>query len=765
MTTTFKRAAIAAAIGFALSPVAALAAPPAGSPYNTDPQNSHVFDQTSQAIQQVNTITCYVASMRPDLMVNQGDYIALVNQTHCDPNSSASASASSSGGADAASYQPVIVKSTRADNNSPMMGAVWIDQDHQGQPGTIFAALNASEAPSATNPYGTFTVNFCQLMQGACTEQGALSGSAAGLTFVDDNQQGGNNGDHTTTQLALTKGAGDSGAGAVVLTDLTNPGTVTYQFAYNANYFHRSDGSSPHCFDRSLANADISAWSYGLYDGNGNRVTRNSGFPIIFSSGGTTYQGYAGYWGVNLQPGAPALVTGSTVTKQNFDGTPGTAYSVVAAAGRLTKYTRQASTLAQFAKVHFSLSFFTTLSGGTTTALIAAGAPSNGGALVQGTQYDVYWDGSAFQVDAFTNCNGQCVTQTLTGNVPLAAADLNPQSLNPPPDLNAWSQSYGGPVSIPGTTIAAAFSMNPSGNVYYYSQNVVYPGAAGGPANLYCVLNCPTATAINGGVTPFDAGTSNQWGGGTNVVTYHLNGSGDLDDGSGSAVLTSGPLLNGMYQNGVNSGRMVDDAEGGAASLACPNNGMDYCESQAGALAYYYEWATGPNSWNQFIGLQSGGSYLQFDPPLSVSFAVPNSASYGPAAGSTVVLEYDSFGQLNGIPGQCVDPSTNSVVSCNAANARYVPAFAIPFDPVLGVVSDTNGNTYYAKWLDAEVRFSLAPGQCAALTLSTPALPSLSSLQNPSSPSDPTYIGPEPTLSPPPAPSVVDGVCTSPVCQ
>ena len=51
MKRSIKAGIIAAASAFALSSPA-VAAPPAGSPYATDPQNSHVFDETSQAIGQ-----------------------------------------------------------------------------------------------------------------------------------------------------------------------------------------------------------------------------------------------------------------------------------------------------------------------------------------------------------------------------------------------------------------------------------------------------------------------------------------------------------------------------------------------------------------------------------------------------------------------------------------------------------------------------------------------------------------------------------------
>src|SRR5262245_13636093 len=96
---------------------ASYAAPPSGTPYFTDPQESHVEDATSRGIQQVNMITCLMNSMRPDALVNQGAYIALVDEAKCDPRARGSSGAASSGNASpTTSYMTATVNSTRTSN-------------------------------------------------------------------------------------------------------------------------------------------------------------------------------------------------------------------------------------------------------------------------------------------------------------------------------------------------------------------------------------------------------------------------------------------------------------------------------------------------------------------------------------------------------------------------------------------------------------------------------------------------------------------------
>src|SRR5678816_490909 len=74
-----------------------MAAPDASSAYVTDVQQSHVEDETSKGIQQVNMITCIMAGLRSDALVNQGNYLALVDEVKCDQDKSGAGSDGSQG--------------------------------------------------------------------------------------------------------------------------------------------------------------------------------------------------------------------------------------------------------------------------------------------------------------------------------------------------------------------------------------------------------------------------------------------------------------------------------------------------------------------------------------------------------------------------------------------------------------------------------------------------------------------------------------------
>jgi hypothetical protein len=111
-----------------------------------------------------------------------------------------------------------------------------------------------------------------------------------------------------------------------------------------------------------------------------------------------------------------------------------------------------------------------------------------------------------------------------------------------------------------------------------------------------------------------------------------------------------------------------------------------------------------------------------------------------------------------------VSSITNQAIDCNDTSgvARYVAAFAIPYDPNAnprkGAV--TNGNsTYLVKWLDREIRFAqLSATTCsnAGLSTSHATLPDASGLQDPSNSSSSVYNGVEPTPSNT-APRVIQG--------
>jgi hypothetical protein len=743
----------------------ASASPPATSAYFTDAQTSHVQDATSESIGQVNMITCVFHSMRPDALVNQGAYVALIDKNKCDAAkaSSATNSGDSSGASQAPEYMTAVVNSTRASNTAPMLVSAWISIDQDGTPVTVFAHLSATAAPSASDPYGTFRLDYCGKLAsggGSCLMNGYMQAGNGTLGYYEADGGGGNGSE--VTALALASVGTTSGSGSVNVTrSYNNTSTSIFDFAYNSSYFLRTDGSANMCFSRDASDPEtgISVWRYGLYDSvTGERITRDSGFPIQYTSGGTTYQGYVGYYGLSSQPGATAPADGSTVAKIDYqNGSATTAsYTVVNKGGRLTRFTRQNTTLKLIDQVHFN-SFIGNVTG--------SNLPDSN------TQYELYWDDSSGQFIAVNEMqcsqNG-CQTMPLGSPVAVDPAFWSNASMG----IQGWSQSLGGDLFV---DLANTGTPVDTTAVAYHVQDLVYPDDSSLPSALHCVSNCPTAATLQSylaqgsGTSPYDSATYNAWQPTTTPVAYTLDGN-VLVNSSSPVVDTVAADYEGsqMYQNGVMSGRLVEnlaDAQCGTDQSGNPQ----YCDWKMSSADVYYQWQTGPRSWDQFTAIKdSSGSFVHFDAPLNVSFKVPGnvagSSPYGSYANTNLILQYGGFGDLWGIPGNCVSSATNQAVDCNdpSGAARYVPAFAIPYDPNAnpqqGVVT-TSTQSYLVKWLDREIRFAQEPAAtCNSAGLSTThaTLPDASGLQNPSDSSSAVYNGvePQPTNT---APRVIQG--------
>src|SRR5688572_20857247 len=151
------------ALACTFASAAVVAAPGEDSPYRTDLQTSYVQDATSSGIGEVNTIACIMAAMRPDALVNEGPYIALIDKNKCssDKQSSSGSDAASEGAQGAASYVTATVNSTRESNDDPMIVNSWLELDDEGMHTTVYIHIAATEAPTPANPYGVFRLDFC----------------------------------------------------------------------------------------------------------------------------------------------------------------------------------------------------------------------------------------------------------------------------------------------------------------------------------------------------------------------------------------------------------------------------------------------------------------------------------------------------------------------------------------------------------------------------------------------------------------------------
>jgi hypothetical protein len=634
-----------------------------------------------------------------------------------------------------------------------MRARIWLD-DPESEGAAIFVNMSATSPPTASNPYGVFRVDYCGNMEGTpgCAFNGFLDGTASGVSYYEHEQGDGGGG---TKALRMTTTSNTSGAGSLNMDDGNN--SATFSFAYNADYYRRSDDGGDQCFARDARDPDtgMSVWRYGLYDSvTGARVERSSGFPIEYTHASTKYQGYLGYYGLSLPPAAQSLmVNGDTVEKVDYssgNSPTRTPFTVVKAAGKLTKYTRHLRTLHEIDQIKFN-----TFVGMEANTFFAGAQPN--------AQYELYWDDAAgdFKVTAQMMCgqNG-CSTQAL-GTVQSVPATFWASRGG----IQAWSQQLGGElfVNLQGVGSPVDSSLV---QVAYRSQDVVYPSQL--PATLHCVRDCPTAASMaayfggGGPDSPFVTGTANNFQPllSAGVVSYGGDAaSAMLLDGAAAPVVLNADAesLEGspQFRNGLRTGKLFVNL----ADAECDIGSGTYCEWRVNNLDVYYQWETGPNQYNQFAAVKDGsGAFVNLDPPLQVNFQVPQGGAYGQYAGQSIVLQYGGFGELWGLPGICVSPQTNQEVACDGGEVRYVPSFVIPQDTASGRVT-ANGTTYLVKWLDREIRFArknLSVCDGAGLTIpSGMTLPTANDLKNPSDPASDIYIGVRPVVTA--APRVIHG--------
>jgi hypothetical protein len=727
---------------------AALATPPAGAPYFTDPVNEYVQDDTAQGISSMNMVLCVIGSMDPGDMVNAGPYLALVDMNKCQNKGGGGAAA-----AGATNYANAIVNVTRASNSDPMIARVWLSLTEQGNATNVYAYLSATQSPAAAPPYGVFRMDYIGQKNGQVGFNGYIDAQPGTITFLETGANSSN------TALAMTANSTTSGAGTMSIAGNGGGAGSTFNFAYDPAYFRRADASSDQCFDRSRANAAISVWQYGTYNANdGTRVDLpNPGFPVLASYGGVAYYGFANYYGINFQgldlnsvadaSPIPALAVA--------DQRPGntTAYRLNKLGGKLTKWTQVQATLGDLDGIPFTIG--ADLSANTTPA-VAAGW----------NNWVVQWSSQAgtFTVVGVQVCGSNgCQSSAVNPVSVITAAYVNTTP------LAGWADSFGGNLTIPPAPGASHLASDP---IYYYAQSTVIPGSVGAPAGLNCLSQCPSAaqlasfTAPNAAssTTPFGNSTDQQWFSAPNVadtVTYTFGANGLLESGTPMVLEQASQYPSGSQyaQNGVQTGRLFDTASGSQLTIgSCPGTPAIGTVCEPTSPSVYYTWQTGTNQWSQSLWLTraSDGSVVPFDPPENIAYTVPGGAAYGSWAGKSILLQFNGFGNLYGIPGFCVSSVDNSVVDCSTQNARYVASFAIPDGAAMTLPSPST--PLVVKALNAEIRLKdLGSGaaQCNALTLTPLTLPS-GGTHDPSNPADSEYLGVMPTVTA--APKVIDGV-------
>jgi hypothetical protein len=506
-------------------------------------------------------------------------------------------------------------------------------------------------------------------------------------------------------------------------------------FAYNATAVDVVPNGKPAiCLDRT--NYAETAWSYGLYDANGARVNVDAGFPISVVQGGSTYQGWIGYFGAWL-PNNINLTNGETVTKLSQNNTAAGTYTALTGYGRLTKHSQKLLTMADIQGIPLRYSVF-------------SNSPNTN---TPPTEYRVIWDGAKLiENGTWDNSSNSWFDMATPVTLDLSAVNN--------PSLAMNSDSLGGQVFIQDTCTpnapvqgqpqTFACTVTSATQVVFYDATTVFPGDTTVPATLACTTNCPdpahTAKSANMMTTtetgyvntsPATAAANGKLATyAFNAATYALTRGGVAVDGTASGLnLTQGGESGPLFDSSVAANLNV---------LACNNGGTTNANQTCGwqawsGLTEFYTWSTGVNNWQTLTALVDGnGKPVTFAQPLQVLYVHSGAGN----TKTSFYLQYNGFGNLNGIPGQCVDSDTGSVVNCsqqqNNSQVRWIPQFTIAAGETVTGPSNT---TYYVKPLQVEQRMLTAgAGACSSLTPSTYSLPDLSNWHDPA-------LGTEPAVS------------------
>ncbi len=695
---------------------------PADADYFADGITKNVYDPSTQPISTVNGILCLLKQTRYNAMVNRGDYIAQVDEEACGMGDGDDSDGQSSGGA--AQLNNWVVNSRRSSATAAQLVRFWVPGGDQ----TIRGKLRINAGVTDDSPFGRFKLDFVGVdeiapdldnpqMYGVLRTIDTLPGFI-GFEFFE------HEGDVTVApaqfefaqavQAAVNMTSDRSSGVARIRTQSRSnfpPGGDSgiideeYLVAFDETHLLRQkDGGAELAYSR--ADFDERAWRYNLYEASGpdagKRVELNSGFPFRTLDGD---YGYIGYWGI-WTPSNTEFQSGDVIEKVEFGDDSTTAYSLVVANGRLSRFLRDTVNLNEL---------------GATTFEFVEFDPMNPPA-----RYRVeYSSGQFLKVAQFDPDSNAFVDLGSPVAIDTAALGF----------VNFYSATLGGPVFYKdGDTFVTAFAQS-----FVGPDDALFGGNS--TASLSGLLQClkpeiATVDAETGDVFFADAtdpATPISYFMDRATMTLHYDADADgLSDGvaglADGATVDSGP-----YTWGMRSGPLVQSTSGYSSVFDI----LDVPE--------FFVWETGNNPWNHYVGALDGdGNAVSFDAPLQFAYvhSQANDRNDDDAYDNvTFVLQYGGPGELQGIPYDGVDLDGDTVAD------RWYPLANL----VDGILLGPTGTEYVVKAVEVEQSLVLDPGGAPQLNLGGAAilaLPDGSSFVTPDN-------GPMPTVTD--APAVIAG--------
>ncbi len=640
-----------------------------------------VWDPSMESLSIINEILCYMEQTASKEMVNQGAYIALVDEDKCEEGENQSGA--SSGGAQstssnsqAADYSKWTVNSTRLNNSASQIVKIWVPGDegesHPMDAQRILVYTTITEGVSNAKPYGAFVMNFVgeapvgpggsyvEVMQGTLKTVDNAQGKPE-FTFYNVGGDGSNFSMIEKSHVVMDDASGTSGQAKTYMYEMfsgmggTHEEEGGYSVAYNTNNFLRGkDTNGNGTVDSQVCTArnafSTQTWRYNLYhtaDGTfngqavtaGQRVALNSGFPFVFTDSNGDHFGHIGYWGLWTEDDLLLSdLADQTITREHFGDSNASPeqYTVKVSGGKLWRRSKVASSYAEV--VDLELNWW--------------GDPTNPDC--SGPNPCTQADYRATVVDNGGGSYSLMVTDSLTWNensgptlTPITPVDITPAPGNDWEQRWLWGDSLGGSVVFKPVAAADAVVM--------FKEEVVLPGENGLPSQLFCYERCLKGGLTLGAVSQESDLFHILWNNGqtTQQHVYALSvvdGQFVLTDESSNPVVVDFTVPQGVgdwYQWGINTGEMA---------TAAVTDWWTVFDADV-----TYRWETGQNSWNRSVAVinNSTSQPRSFDKPMHFKYVYaagddPNGDNF--TAGTPFMLEYGGQGNLWGFPWEKQDP-------------------------------------------------------------------------------------------------------------
>ena len=503
-----------------------------------------VWDPSMESLSIVNEILCYVQQTAASELVNNGAYIALVNEDKCEEGENQSGASSGGAQSTASSSQSVdyskwTVLSTRQNESSPQIVKIWVpgdaDTSDPMDAQRILVSTTINEGVSDGKPYGSFIMNFVgeapvgpgasyvEVMQGTLKTVDNAQGKPE-FTFF--NTAGGAGMPFSMIEkshVVMDDASGTTGqAKTYMYESFDDMGTLRemengFSVAYDSNYFLRgkdTDGNNTVDSQVCTSRSDFSTqtWRYNLYHtvagsfnqqtvAPGQRVDLNSGFPFVYEDDDGDHFGHIGYWGIWTEEDLGLTdLADQTITQESYGDVNPAQYTVKVSGGKLWRRSKETSSYAEV--VGLDLNWW--------------GDPADPDCTGPCSQSDY----RATVVDNGGSSYSLMVTDSLTWgeNSGPTLTDIPDVDITPVNDWDQrwlWGDSLGGSVVFKPTN-----AVDP---VVMFNEEVVSPDESNLPTQLYCYERCLKGGLTSGAVIQESDLFHIQWNSGSEEHVYTLS--------------------------------------------------------------------------------------------------------------------------------------------------------------------------------------------------------------------------------------------------